>query len=157
KRYVNNRQVYPIIKITQMLCQDAAARKLVRRHGVTCVVSDGNAFLSTMGRAANYRRPASDGVEGLAPNASDLCAAFRYVLQGEPLPESSRARPPNLGKARQLYRVLRGLGFQGAWLPGVVVFLDLPPQLAVQRIGRRGQPVDRHENAADLMQTREMY
>jgi hypothetical protein len=157
KRYVNNCRVYPFFKLTQMLCQDAAARKLGRRPGVACVISDGNTFLSTMGRAANYRRPASDSVEGLAPNVNDLCAVFRYVLQGEPLPEASRARLPNLGKARQLYRVLRRLGIQGVWLPDAVVFLDLPPQLAVQRIGRRGQPVDRHENEADLMQTRDMY
>jgi hypothetical protein len=157
KRYVNNRRLYPFFKLTQMLCQDAAARKLGRRRGVTCVVSDGNTFLSTMGRAANYRRPASDGVNEMAPDANDLCAVFRYVLEGQPLPDSSRAKLPNLGEARHFYLLLRRLGFQGVWLPDGVVFLDLPPQLAVQRIGRRGQPVDRHENEADLAQTRDMY
>src|SRR5439155_635059 len=43
------------------------------------------------------------------------------------------------------------------WLPDVVIFLDLSPELAVTRIKTRRQKIDHHENLADLGQAREMY
>lgn len=155
KRSVNNRKLYPFLKVSQMLFQDAAAWKLGRR--AACVVSDGNSLLSTMGRAGNYRRPASDGVPLPAPDAADLAAAFRFLLRGETIPDERRSRLPRLEKGRSLYRIFNAIGFRSIWLPDIVVFLDLSPEEAVKRIAARGQPVDRHENAADLAQAREMY
>ena len=48
------------------------------------------------------------------------------------------------------------LGLQAAWLPDILVFLDLSPEISLTRIASRGK-VDRHENLADLTQAREMY
>lgn len=158
KQYVDNRRVYPLFKLAQMLCQDAAARALSRRHGVDLMVSDGNTLLSAMGRAANYRRPASDHVAaGEAPSSADLAAVFSYLLDGESLPEESATRLPPLHNAKRIQRACRLLGLDGAWLPDVVLFLDLSPEAALQRIAARRQKVDRHENADDLAQAREMY
>ena len=43
------------------MAQDAAARRMESKWSLDCVVSDGNTLLSTMGRAANYLYPASEG------------------------------------------------------------------------------------------------
>lgn len=140
-----------------MFLQDIAAAKLGKRYGASVVVSDGNAFLSAAGRAANYLRAASDGDWVGGPDAYDLEAVFAYVFDGKPIPPERQSRLPRLGKARAIYEASRLLGIRAAWLPDVVIFLDLSPEMAVSRIASRGHKVDRHENAADLSQAREMY
>src|SRR5262249_56879402 len=64
---------------------------------------------------------------------------------------------PGWGETRSVERALRLLRSLGAWLPDVVVLLDLAPQAAFERITARGRAVDRHENEADLAQARAMY
>jgi len=159
KQFVDARALYPVFKLAQMIFQDSAARKLSDRYGAEVMVSDGNLLLSTMGRAANYRRPASDRAEANlpAPTSDDLVNVFLYLLEGKPLPLESKARLPPLQKARGIQRLCRLLGLDGVWLPDAVIFLDLSPQVAVSRIAFRHQKVDKHENEADLAQARVMY
>jgi thymidylate kinase len=159
KKLVDRRKLYPLAKVAHMVCQDAAARRLGCRYRADVIVSDGNAVLSVAGRAANYLRAASDGDSSRRqpPGAEDLSAAFSYILDGEPLPSAARDRLPRLRAARTLSRLLSLAGLRGVWLPDVVVFLDLPPESAVERIAARGKKVDRHENPADLAQARQMY
>jgi len=159
KRVVDRRKLYPAVKLAQMMSQDHAAHRLGERYEAAAVISDGNVFLSATGRAANYLRPASDKDRDAhaGPGPEDLCAVFDYVLDGKPIPEDRQSRLPDLRKARRLYRLMRSLGLRGAWLPDVVVFLDLSPKIALERIAGRGAKVDRHENESDLSQAREMY
>jgi broad-specificity NMP kinase len=159
KQLVDHRKLYPLAKVAQLVCQDAAAQALGRRGRADVIISDGNAVLSAAGRAANYLRAASDGGASLRqpPGTEDLAAAFSYVLDGHPLPPDAGSRLPRLQKARALYRLLSLSGLRGVWLPDAVVFLDLPPETAVERIASRGKKVDRHENPADLAQARQMY
>jgi hypothetical protein len=157
KRWVDNRKIYPILKIAHMTFQDHSASILADSYGTTAMVSDGNLLLSAMGRAANYRRPASEGVKKEAPTAKDLAAAFAYILKDKALPDDSKARLPSLEDAVRLRRLFQKTGIRAAWLPDVVIFLDLSPKEAVARIGRRGERVDLHENLADLTQARQMY
>lgn len=157
KRLADDRGLYPVFKIAQMVLQDVAAAALGRRYRADVIVSDGNALLSATGRAANYLRAASDGVDAPAPKAKDLEAVFAHILEGRPVPPESRPRLPDLRKARLIYRLFSFLGIRAAWLPDVVVFLDLSPEAAVDRIAARGHRVDRHENLADLAQARDMY
>jgi len=160
KRWVDRRKIYPVFKLAQMICQDSAAQELTRRYGVQVMVSDGNVLLSATGRAANYRRPASEGGVGKgieAPRVEDLAGLFAYMTGGKPLSAESAERLPPMGRARRIDRWCRVLGLSGVWLPDAVVFLDIPPRLALQRIAGRHQKVDRHENEADLAQAREMY
>ena len=161
KRLVDNRSLYPPFKIAQMVLQDVAAAGLGKRYQAHVLVSDGNALLSATGRAANYLRAASDGgtrAHGVRPDAEDLEAVFSYILDGRPVPpKSRRVLPRRLPEARLIYRLSTVFGLRAVWLPDVVVFLDLPPEVAVERIAARGQKADRHENPADLAQAREMY
>lgn len=159
KRLVDARKLYPAAKLSQMVLQDVAAASLGGRHWANVVVSDGNALLSAMGRAGNYLRAASDGEAARRPppEAEDLEAVLSYVFDGVPVPPERQSRLPRLQRARLIYKLAGRLGLRAAWLPDVVVFLDLSPEVAVARIAARGQKVDRHENPADLAQAREMY
>ena len=159
KRTADSRRFYPLFKLSQMIFQDATAYRLGRRYGADVVVSDGNVILSSTGRAGNYTRPASEGanVGVQSPDASDLKAVFAYLLEGKPLTEESQAKLPPLGKAWMLQRVARRMRIHAGWLPDVVLFLDLSPEIAIERIASRGQKVDLHENADDLAQARRAY
>jgi hypothetical protein len=159
KRAADDRKLYPVLKLAHMLCQDGAAEVLSRRYRAGVMVSDGNAVLSTAGRAANYLRAASDGdgAQGPAPDEEDLRAAFAYVLDAGPVPAGSAPRLSRLRKGRLIYKLCRLLRLRAPWLPDVVILLDLSPEAAVARINARGKKVDRHENLADLAQAREMY
>jgi SAM-dependent methyltransferase len=160
KRFVNSRRIYPIFKLGQMLLQDAAARNLARRYGAEVMVSDGNVLLSAFGRAANYRRPASDGASSdavPAPDVEDLAAVLAYLLEGKPLPVESLPKLPRLDMAMWIDRLCRWLGLGGVSMPDAVIFLDVSPRVAMERIAHRHAWVDRHENESDLAQARAMY
>jgi len=159
KTFVDHPRLYAAFKIAQMLSQDSAAKVLARRYDTRLFVSDGNAFLSTTGRASNYLRAASaaNHTDAAPPEAKDLQAVFSYILENKPLPSESSERLPALRKAKLIYKLNRVLRLKAVWLPDVVIFLDLSPDLALKRIRERGKKIDRHENLADLTQAREMY
>ena len=159
KRLVDRPKLYALFKLAQMLAHDSAAKILARRYDARVFVSDGNAFLSTAGRASNYLRAASDAdhTDAAAPEAKDLQAVFSYILDDKPVPAESSARLPSLRKGRFIYNLDRVLRLNAVWLPDVVIFLDVSPELALARIRARGKKIDRHENFADLTQAREMY
>ena len=159
KSLVDHPKLYAVFKLPQMLSQDSAAEALVQQHGAEVFISDGNAFLSSTGRASNYLRAASavDNANTSTPEAKDLQAVFSYILDDKPVPAESAQRLPSLSKGKLIYKLTRLLRLRTAWLPDVVVFLDVSPELALERIRSRGKKVDRHENLADLTQAREMY
>src|SRR5690242_143237 len=70
---------------------------------------------------------------------------------------SRRRTSPDLRMVRNIARLTSALGLQGLWLPTTAVFLDLSPELAIERISSRGAKKDRHESQQDLAQAREMY
>ena len=160
KSLVDHPKLYAFFKVAQMLSQDSAAIALARRYGTKLFVSDGNAVLSTAGRASNYLRAASaaNNATPSAPEARDLQAVFSYIFDNEPVPAESGAKlPSSLRKGKLIYKLSRFLRLNAAWLPDVVIFLDLSPELAFTRIKSRGKKIDRHENLADLTQARQMY
>jgi hypothetical protein len=160
KRLVDNRRLYPIFKIAQMIFKDATTRKIASRYGTDLMISDGNALLCAIGRAANYLRPASNGAEAIETevDAADLRSGFEYILEGLSLPEQSRERlPGRFWLARLICRFDRIIRLNGIWLPDVVILLDISPKKALDHIASRRQKPDLHENEADLDQARRMY
>jgi hypothetical protein len=149
---VDNRALYPMAKVFQMLLQDNAAVKLSKRYGVDVMVSDGNLLLSGAGRAFNYRGPVDN-----PPSADDVDHAFQHLLNGTRLGPETRKRLPDLHTADVLAVMARLTRMQGVWIPDHAVFLDLTPDAAVSRVKGRGAKVDRHENPADLSTAREGY
>ena len=157
KKLVDKPKLYAIVKLAHMLSQDSAAKALARRYSTRVFASDGNAFLSTTGRASNYLRAASADDHAPAPEAEDLKAVFSYILDDKPVPAKNSEKLPSLRKGKLIYKLNNPLRLNGAWLPDVVIFLDVSPELALSRIRSRGKKIDRHENLADLTQAREMY
>ncbi len=159
KRHVDNRKWYAVLKLAHLILQDSAAFKLSRRHHVDVMISDGDLMLSAAGRAANYRRPASDDRQDALPEPQphDLATAYAYILEGRPLPPESRRVLPSLRLGRWVYRWCRIHTIKAGLLPDVVVLLDISPATALQRIARRGGRTDRHENLSDLEQAGHMY
>ena len=159
KELVDRPKLYAVFKLTQMLSQDSAAQALAQRYGARVFVSDGNTFLSTTGRAANYLRSASagDDQKTAAPEAEDLRHVFSHILDDEPVPAENSSKLPPLHTGKRIYKLNNLLRLRGVWLPDLVIFLDVAPELALKRIRSRGKKIDRHENLADLTQAREMY
>ena len=145
KRLVDHPKLYTIFKLAQMLSQDSAAQALGQRYNTRVFISDGNAFLSTTGRASNYLRAASavDHSNASAPEANDLQAVFSYILKDKPVPEESSQRLPSLSKGKLIYKLSKLLRLHAAWLPDVAIFLDLSPELALTRIRSRGRKMRR--------------
>src|SRR5260221_7620694 len=73
------------------------------------------------------------------------------------MPKRRARRLPSLAEPSTIRRFAGGLGFDGVGLPAVVLFLDLAPAVALDRISARGGPRDRHENLADMTHARETY
>jgi thymidylate kinase len=159
KAMVDHPKLYAVAKLAQMLAQDCAAQTLAQRYQTEVFVSDGNALLSTFGRAGNYLRSASAAEYSArsVPEAEDLLAVFSYILDDQTVPAENSLKLPSLRKGKLIYSLNNLLRLRSVWLPDVVIFLDISPQLALARIGSRGKKIDRHENLADLTQAREMY
>lgn len=159
KQFVDNRRLYPFFKLSQMAFQDNTAYKMGVRYDSDVIVSDGNLLLSTMGRATNYTSPASDNPDtgAQAPDAGALKAMLEYLAGGEPPAKASHLQLSSLKKARGILQIAQRMGLHTGWLPDVVVFLDIPPEIAMSRIAARGRKIDRHENINDLTQARNMY
>ena len=158
KRFADAPRVYPYLKLAHLMFQDDAAVSIGRRYACDVVVSDCNLILSAMGRASNYRRGAiRNGAPRPRSTVGDLEAVFALLVEGRPLPEESIERLPSMSAAGSIASLARGLGFDGVWIPDVVIFLDVRPDVALQRIRERGAKRDRHENEADMSRTRETY
>ena len=149
---VDNKGLYPVAKVFQMLLQDNAAVKLSRRYAVDVMVSDGNLLLSGAGRAFNYRGPVND-----PPSADDVDHAFQHLLHGTRLGPETRRHLPDLKTADALALTARVIHLQGIWIPDQALFLDLTPDAAVARVRARGTKVDSHENPEDLGTARDGY
>lgn len=152
---VDDSRRYAAYKMAHRLLQDAATRVLSRRYGADVFVSVGNAVLS----AADCLRPAIGGDASTAtpPDASDLHAMFRFILDDEPLPTESVERLRSLERMRTSERLLKWLRLDGAWLPDKVLFLDLRPEEAIRRIEARGGEGDGNATLDDFSERRETY
>jgi hypothetical protein len=158
RRLTDRPRAYPYVKLAHLMFQDDAAVAVARRYACDVMVSDCNLVLSAMGRASNYSLGATHG--GRARERSrveDLVAVFELLMQGTPVSDSSARRLPGLDAASAVATLARRLGFDGVWLPDVVIFLDVDPRVALERIGARGGTADRHENLVDMTRARETY
>ena len=158
KRFTGDARLYPYLKLAHLMFQDDAAVSIGRRYGCDVVVSDCNLVLSAMGRAGNYRRGAThNGAPRERSTVDDLRGVFSYLIDGRPLSPESEERLPSLSAAGSVAGLARVLGFDGMWVPDVVLFLDVEPEVALDRIKGRQSELDRHENLADMTRARETY
>jgi len=157
KRFVDKPGLYPYFKLANMMFQDDAAVSIGRRHRCEVVVSDCNLIMSAIGRAGNYKRGVSRNGTHALSNADDLAAVFALLLEGKPLPPENAGRLPSMTAPGFISRLARLLGFDGVWIPDIVILLDVEPATALARIRSRGLKLDRHENEADMARANATY
>ena len=159
KKYINNRKIYPIFKFLHMFFQDAAAQRMGEKAGAHFFISDGNTILSVCGRQANYSSIDKTAIArpGTRSSRERFSHAFYYLLVGGPLRHEVEKSFLKIRQMRLFSRLAKVFNIEGLWLPDLVIFLDIDPKNALDRIGKRGKPVDAHENLHDLEQARQCY
>ena len=138
KRFADHPKLYTVFKLAQMLSQDSAAETLAQRHGTRVFISDGNTFLSTTGRASNYLRAASavDQASASAPEANDLEAVFKYILDDKPVPVESSQRLPSLRKEERRFAPGAAEEFQQQVSKKVTMVESLPADCLICKVCR---------------------
>jgi hypothetical protein len=143
-------------ELARRILKDGAARALAARYDVDVFVSDGNALLSAAGWGGiPLREGAGDATP--RPEAEDLLAVFRCILEDVPLPQESAKRLPAVERAKALQRLASWAGLDGLWLPDMLLFLDLPPEEALDRLVERGGEGDGRESAGALELAQESH
>ena len=154
KTFNGQRRLYPLLKIGHMLLQERTARILARIYQPHLTLSDGHLLLSAAGRVINYLDNQLLSPQQTMP---DLEALYSYITTGKSLPAWTIAAIPGLKLLRWLYLLNRQVKGHLFDLPDALIFLDIDPDMALARLRFTGQPLDPHENYADMVQARRMY
>jgi thymidylate kinase len=154
KTLTNQRRFYPLLKLGQLLLQERTARILARAYQSHVTISDGHLLLSAAGRIINYLDKQLLPPQQAIP---DLESLYHYITAGKSLPSRTIAAVPGLKLMRWLYLFNRQVKGDLFALPDALILLDVEPEIALARLRFAGQPLDRHENFADLRRARLMY
>lgn len=140
--------LYKDLKFLELAERTSIEEHIATHDAPDVILTDGHPLVNFAAWAvARYYR------EQLAGDDGELCRALGY-LTGQPVPWT--AMRTYLPRAWQVVVVsrLRLVRFR---LPDMVVFLDIAPSTAVQRIMARGRPLQSHESEAFLSELREGY
>lgn len=135
---------YKVPKMLELLLRDRATRQVRRWYRPRAMVLDGCPALNMTAWARLYR----DGVE------DEACAAILRAVTGT---GSSPARDDPLFQRFPELKHLVRLRLTPLERPDVVLFLDVPPPVAVDRIGSRGEARQVHETEEKLVRLRDGY
>jgi len=136
---------YRIPKLVELLLRDALLGEAKRWYGPDAIVMDGSPLLNMTAWSVLYRPGELD---------ADLCGRGMSLLTGQHLRRCERME---LYREFPVLRPLARLGLTRLSLPDAVVFVDLEPAMAIERIAARGERQQVHETAAKLARLREAY
>lgn len=154
-----HRRLYPLLKLLHLAAQARTVRQAVDRYQPGVIFSEGNLLLSAAGRAINYvdAHAAASALATLTNPFLRLEILYDYVMDGKPLSPDLIRAIPGLKMMRWLRRLDVRLKLGLMELPDAIVYLDIPPEVALARLVASGQKLDPHENILDLTQARVMY
>jgi shikimate kinase len=133
---------YKIPKLAELLLRDALLGEARRWYGPDAVFMDGSPILNMTAWSVLYK-PELMSV--------DFCARAMAILSGETGGSGALDREfPEL-------RVMKRLGLTRLRLPDAAIFLDVRPEVAMERIRSRGETVQVHETEEKLARLREAY
>ncbi len=135
---------YKLPKLAEMLLRERVLAESRRWYQPAWTVLDGAPLLNITAWSSLYREQEPAG---------RFCAAVLRALSGRPPLPADR---PLLAELAEL-RPLRRLGLTRLRMPDAVVFLDVEPRLALDRIAQRGAPVQAHESDQKLTRLRAAY
>jgi 1-acyl-sn-glycerol-3-phosphate acyltransferase len=133
---------YKIPKLAELLLRDALLGEARRWYGPDRVFMDGSPILNMTAWSILYRPELM---------SADFCTRAMAILAGEvSRKDSLYAEFPEL-------KVMRRLGLTRLAMPDAVVFLDVPPAVAMERIMNRGERTQVHETEEKLGRLRKAY
>ena len=154
KTFTEQRRLYSLFKLGHMLFQERTAHILARLYHSHVTVSDGHLLLSAAGRVINYLDNQLLSPQQAMP---DLETLYSYITTGKSLPAWTIVAIPGLKLMRWLHLLNRQVKGHLFDLPDALIFLDVDPDVALARLRFAVQPLDPHENYADMVQARRMY
>jgi 1-acyl-sn-glycerol-3-phosphate acyltransferase len=139
---------YKVPKMVELLLRDRVTRQVRRWYRPRAMVLDGCPALNMAAWARMYRSDLDDA----------LCAAALQVMTERGPGPDPRSGPdaPVLERVPELRR-MRRLHLTPLECPDAVLFLDVPPAVAMERIRDRGEAQQVHETEEGLNRLREGY
>jgi 1-acyl-sn-glycerol-3-phosphate acyltransferase len=136
---------YKLPKLAELWLRDYLMKEIERWYAPDVVVFDGSPVINLAAWARIYKGDAFD---------ADTCEnALRIITDGSGQTASTRDGGADLPELIALQR----LGLAAMTLPDAVILLDVPPNVCVERIRRRGEPRQVHETEEKLALLREGY
>jgi len=133
---------YKVPKLAELLLRDALLGEARRWYGPDAIFMDGSPILNMTAWSVLYR-PELMSV--------GFCSRAVAILSGETGGAAALDREfPEL-------RVMKRLGLARLKLPDAVIFLDVEPHVAMERIRCRGEKMQVHETEEKLARLREAY
>ncbi len=136
---------YKIPKLTELFLRDRILAETRRWYAPDLCVMDGSPLLNMTAWATLYREEYFD---------EEFCARAVGILSSRG--ERIRTGDPMVRKFPEL-RFLLGLRLNRLHVPEAVVFLDVPPRTALERITSRGERRQVHETEEKLTKLAEAY
>jgi 1-acyl-sn-glycerol-3-phosphate acyltransferase len=136
---------YKIPKLTELLLRDRVVEETRRWYAPVLTVTDGSPLLNMTAWAVLYREEHF---------TEEFCGRAVAIMSSRG--ERLGARDPLLKQFPEL-RVLLRLGLNRLSLPDAVLFLDVPPAVALDRIASRGERQQVHETEEKLTKLADAY
>lgn len=136
---------YKIPKLTELLLRDRLLDEAKRWYSPDLIVLDGSPLLNLLAWSVLYKKNAMDHA---------TCSTVLGILSG--LAKDISRDNPVFDRFPELTYMKR-LGLTKLDLPDIVIFIDLSPDVACQRIDTRGEQKQVHETADKLDQLRRAY
>ncbi|MBN1781720.1 1-acyl-sn-glycerol-3-phosphate acyltransferase [bacterium] len=143
-KHAENLSGYKIPKMAELLLRDRLLNEVIRWYRPERIVMDGSPLLNMTAWAVLYREQFF--------NAS-MCMKTLSVLTGN---RKLKKRDPMLKQFPEL-KILNRLHLNQLHMPDMIVFLDVEPQLCLERIQSRGEKLQAHENPEQLAKLRDAY
>lgn len=138
-------KLYKIPKLMELLLRNQLLKEAERWYSPDLIVLDGSPLLNLLAWSVLYKKDTIDEV---------TCSTALAILSGRE--GNIRRDDPIFDHFPELAHLKR-LGLTKLALPDIVVLIDLPPEVACQRIETRGEQKQVHETADKLDRLRRAY
>lgn len=153
KMAAHSPRLYPPLKLAHLAAQQRTVANLAARYHPEIIFSDGNLILSSAGRGINYPK---SGSFALSPS-EQIRALYDHLIHDKRLPPELAGAVHGVKFLRALNRLDRAWKLRLMELPDALIFLDIDPEIALERRTKSGTRLDRHENVPDMTNARIMY
>jgi len=147
-RYAKNAKslkLYKIPKLTELILRDILLMEIKKWYHPDLVILDGSPLLNLSAWAILYKEKFF--------NEDILLKAMKILSSSD---DDIRKDDPIFKDIPEL-SALKKLGLTHLHLPDIVIFLDVEPQIAIERIKKRGQKRQVHETEEKLSKLRFAY